>query len=139
MNNYPEGQAEHAEGVYEWSTSDNDTMGVRSAQLLINTVPYGGIATLRRKADGQFYFHRANGDHREPTRTASEVFQKRVVEIARSVDTDELRHDTKVAALHEELNNSAGAITSLKEDIEEHEDRIKEIKLDLAGLGEGVA
>lgn len=141
MNNYPEGQAEHAEGVYDWSTSANDTMKVGGAQLLVNQVLYGGIATLRRKADGQFdvmfgdiYFHRLNGGHKEPTRAACKVFQQRVVEIAQSVDTDELRYGTRVAVLHEELDNSASAVINLKEEIEEHEDRIREFELELAGL-----
>jgi len=142
--NYPEGQVEHPEGTYEWSMEDSDTIAVRGNPLLINQVGYEGIVSLKRDKItkefaflwGDAYFVRLNNG--SPSgwlhTDAKIVFRDRVVEIANGADTDQTRHETKIAALEEERNKAASAVLELREEIEEYEDRIEEIEEELAQI-----
>ena len=139
---YPEGQVEHPEGTYEWSMENAETIAVRGNPLLINQVEYEGIVSLKRDGvENQFvfvwnesYFVRLGNVSTEPTMAARIIFRDRVLEIAHEADTDQLRHETQIAALEEEQNKAVGAVLRLKEEIEEFEDRIDEIDAELVGL-----
>lgn len=139
---YPEGQVETSEGLYEWVMENADTIAVRGNPLLINQVEYEGIVSLHRdKAENQFvmawgdvYLVRVGDVHTGPTRAAMVKFRDRVVGIAREVDTDDLRAQTEIAVLQEELSECASAILRLREELEENEDRIEEIETELARL-----
>lgn len=134
---FPEGQVDTRFGTLIWRMTAVDTMVIAGDELTIHQVLYNGVATLHRKKGqwealfGDIYLARVRDVLVNPTRAALAAFKRQAMEIAKGADCEKIRQETKVAQLRAEMKVAYSEITRLKEEINEHMDRIKIILQEL--------